>query len=92
MSEQFILPSNSKQYTEGSATLTQTEFPDGAKISEIDFHDGSAPIRVVSDVESGIVPAPDKGRYPYTERVAALVLDHFDQTGEFPAWAPRPKE
>jgi len=60
------------------ATLTKVTFADGSQFAEINF--GTESYVVVSSPE-GVVPTPDAGRYPFSERVAKVALDNFDKTG-----------
>lgn len=79
----LILPvaTETHQALSGPVTLTKVEFSDGTLAAQIDFD----PYRdlVVSDAE-GVISKPDRGRYPFTEHVARLVLRHYDEHGKFP--------
>jgi len=82
-SEGLITPVKTEIFpdSDGEMILTKVSFPDGSYSAEVDF--GTDKYFVMSSPE-GVIPKPDKGRYPYTERLAELAVEHFNETGTLP--------
>jgi hypothetical protein len=87
MSE-LILPVSVKRHENPSVVLTSVVF-EGAQVVILNnsANAGAAenPDIVVSD-KDGVVKSPLDGRYPFTDRLAGVVVAHFEQNGELPDW------
>jgi len=83
--EQLIIPINTEKHPAAdgvSLALTTVALSDGSRFTQADSGDDR--YIVVSGPE-GVIPSPDTGRYPFSERIARMALEHFDATGHLPS-------
>ncbi len=79
----LILPLKTEIYQDALGKLTKVEFSDGTHTTEADF---GAPQTLVLKNQEGIVSQPDEGRYPFSQRLAQLFFEYYEEHGSFPTF------
>jgi len=83
--EQLITPLKTETHPSAdgvSFALTTVALSDSSRFVQADF--GEDRYIIVSGPD-GVIPPPDTGRYPFSERVARMALEYFDETGCLPS-------
>lgn len=76
-----MLPTSVQEAALQHSTLTTFEFSDGTRYLDLAFK-GKEPLRKLFDAEGSYIQSPnDAHRYPATEHVLKMVLEHFEEAG-----------
>ena len=86
MSELIKLSDTIDHTTDTGGEFHRFVFDDGSSFIDARAA-GCEPFRLLSDEGDNPIPEPNEGRYPFSDFVAQLIVDHFDATGKPPLYA-----
>ena len=82
---EFILPDTSMYHKKSDGTrLHVNNFADGTCSTEVSLSDANRYLVVTIDGE--VVPKPGDDRYPFTNQLAKIAIEHFNEHDSLPDW------